>query len=85
MISVFVHQKSVALSSVSWSSYLLVIESALFKQAESVVGVAELPYEQEVHLAHGVAHVLRTEQTLVRAPSRLYRLHLPVNIGKELF
>lgn len=50
-----------------------------------MVGVAELPYEQEVHLAHGVAHVLRTEQTLVRAPSRLYRLHLPVNIGKELF
>lgn len=47
--------------------------------------VAQLPDEEEVHLAHSVAHVLRTEQAAVRFDAGLYRFDLPAHVVEQLF
>lgn len=55
---------------------ILVMQADLLEQLQSRHRVAELSREQEVGLAHSVAHVLRTEEALVRLATGLYGNHL---------
>lgn len=45
--------------------------------------VAELPNEQEVHLTHRIAHVLRTEQAAVGFDTGLNRFYLTANVNEQ--
>lgn len=59
---------------------LLFIQSGLLKYPQTILSVTQLANEQEVHLTHSVAHMLRTEQALVSLQPRLYSLDLSAHV-----
>lgn len=64
--------------------YILFVEASLFEQRQSRLRVTQLADKQEVHLTHSVAHMLRTEQTLVRLQARLYSFYLAAHIAEQI-